>query len=619
MAIFDYKGQDARTLISDAWTLATYTSGTATVGALYNIPGAILGEGNSFSLPKGWREINASELDVDNSRLDITGSFTGGGVFGAQARVFGQYDSSGQLTKMAFSIAGTNSPIDLIGWPAMIDNSYINGFDYLLDAIKDYAVAKNLSGKDVLVTGYSQGGAVTNGMFLTKDTLADGFFKDSDYFGMESPKVGNDSGIFNFGFENDVVHRLIGEETNLGSAAIDALTGSDINYTSTTDNIVLFDTIYALPTWPNGPFSIANLTGWAAHLEGIFINPIQTISQSTFYDHIEQDSTIIISNLDPISRSFTWVSDKATATSNHYGTPAFLLGTASGDKLQDGRSDDFLDGFAGDDSFRVSTGTDIVAGGAGSDKVFLKGAVANYEAVKLSDGTLFLNDTTGQYGLKELHSVEFVEFETALATATSQLPFVGGFLSSVGQVLTPAYAVTSDKLDYQGWFGSDKSYNKAIEGTAQADSLIGTSGRDLMFGQAGNDTLSGGAGNDLLHGGEGNDTLLGGTGNDQLYGGAGNDILVGGQGNDLLSGGVGSDVFVFDQAGFGQDRISDFNIHQNGLDVLVFSKSLFASVDAVLSAASQQDNDTVIQTIDGSVTLVGFSPANLTADMLSLA
>lgn len=187
---------------------------------------------------------------------------------------------------------------------------------------------------------------------------------------MESPKSSNSEGIFNFGFENDVVHRLIGQETNVGSAIIDALKGSDASYTSTTDNIVLFDTIYALPTWPNGPFSIANLSGWAAHLEGIFINPIQRIGQSTFYDHIERDSTVIISNLDPISRSFTWVSDKATATSNHFGTPAFLLGTDSGRQTaRRRRSDDFWTGPAATTASRVSTGTDIVSGGDGNDKV----------------------------------------------------------------------------------------------------------------------------------------------------------------------------------------------------------------------------------------------------------
>ncbi|RMU54628.1 hypothetical protein ALP29_00712 [Pseudomonas syringae pv. avii] len=618
MAIFDYKGQDARVLISDAWTLATYTSGVATVGALYNIPGLVLGEGNTFALPKGWREIGASELQVDSSHTDITGSFTGDGVFGSQARVFGQYDDSGQLVKMGFSIAGTNSPIDLLGWPAMIDNSYINGYDYLLNSIKDYATGHNLSGKDVLVTGYSQGGSVTNSMYIGKDTLADGFFKDSDYFGMESPKSSNSDGIFNFGFENDVVHRLTGQETNVGSAIIDALQGSDASYTSTTDNIVLFDTIYALPTWPNGPFSIANLSGWAAHLEGIFINPIQRIAQSTFYDYIERDSTIIISNLDAISRSFTWVSDKQTATSNHYGTPAFLLGTDSSDKLQDGRSDDFLDGFKGDDSFRVSTGTDIVAGGEGNDKVFLKGTASSYEAVKLSDGTLFLNDSSGQYGLKEFHGVEHVEFETGLANSLGQVPVFGGLFGGIGEVLTPAYTVTSGKLDFEGLFGADKAYAKSIEGSQLADTLKGTAARDLIFGQNGNDRLDGGAGNDLLHGGDGNDTLLGGTGNDALYGASGNDVLIGGLGNDQLSGGVGSDLFVFDQRGFGHDVISDFNIHQNGQDLLVFAKSLFASADAVLGATTQHGSDSVILAGDSSVTLVGFNAAQLSAEMISV-
>lgn len=47
----------------------------------------------------------------------------------------------------------------------MIDNSYIRGYDYLLDSIKNYAIDHNLSGKDVLVTGYSQGGSVTNSMY----------------------------------------------------------------------------------------------------------------------------------------------------------------------------------------------------------------------------------------------------------------------------------------------------------------------------------------------------------------------------------------------------------------------------------------------------------------------
>ena len=178
--------------------------------------------------------------------------------------------------------------------------------------------------------------------------------------------------------------------------------------------------------------------------------------------------------------------------------------------------------------------------------------------------------------------------------------------------------MTSGKLDFEGLFGADKAYAKSIEGSQLADTLKGTAARDLIFGQNGNDRLDGGAGNDLLHGGEGNDTLLGGTGNDALYGANGNDVLIGGQGNDQLSGGVGSDLFVFDQRGFGHDVISDFNIHQNGKDLLVFAKSLFASADAVLGATTQHGSDSVILAGDSSVTLVGFNAAQLSAEMISV-
>ncbi|MGC5700594.1 calcium-binding protein [Pseudomonas sp. NFXW11] len=619
MSIFDYKGQDARQLISDAWTLAAYTSGTATVGKLFEIPGLVLDGDHNFKPPAGWKELSAKDLNIDPSHLDLTGSFKGEHTLGAQAKVFGQYDDQGQLLKLAFSIAGTNSLSDVLFYPAMIDNSYIRTFDYLLDAIKDYAGAKGLSGKDVLVTGYSLGGGVVNNMYLHKDSLADGFFKDADYFGMESPKINDGEGIFNFGFENDVVHRIVGGETDLGQAILDALKGSDANYHSSTDNIILFDSIYALPTWPNGPFSIANLSNWSSHLGGLFTNPIERIAKSSFYDYIERDSTVIISNLDPVSRAFTWVRDKWTSTSDHYGTPAFLLGSTSADKLQDGSGDDFLDGFAGNDSFRLSTGTDVVYGGDGDDKVFLQGTVNTYEAIRLQDGSLFLNDTSGRYGLKELHGVEHVEFESGLGNSLGQLPWIGGAISGIGELLTPAYTVTGGKLVYEGLWGADKSYSKALEGSSGNDLLTGGSGRDLIFGLDGDDRIDGGAGNDLLHGGNGNDVLLGGSGHDELYGGAGNDVLIGGSGNDLLSGGVGSDLFVFDQANFGHDRITDFNLHQNGHDRLQFSHELFASVDAVLRAGSQQGNDTVIHLGNNSVTLVGFSAAHLTSDMILIS
>ncbi len=70
--------------------------------------------------------------------------------------------------------------------------------------------------------------------------------------------------------------------------------------------------------------TIANLSGWAAHLEGIFINPIQRIAQSTFYDYIERDSTIIISNLDAISQFYLGQrqADRHFQPPRHTGVPA---------------------------------------------------------------------------------------------------------------------------------------------------------------------------------------------------------------------------------------------------------------------------------------------------------
>ncbi|SDH39923.1 calcium-binding protein [Pseudomonas panipatensis] len=610
MAIFDYKNQDARTLIADAWTLASYSSGTAVAGGLFKLTGLLFSRpSTNYALTNGWRELAPGELGLSHDRLDLSGQFKGEGVPDSQARVFGQYDNQGALRKVAFSIAGTNSLVDVPFYLKMIDNSYIRAFDYLLDAIKGFAGGHGLSGKDVLVTGYSLGGGAVNNMYLQRESLADGFFKDADYVGLAAPKINDGDGIINVGFENDVVFRAIGQTSDPLEAINNALHGHDNRYDSTLDNIVLFDSTYLQPTWPNIAFSILNITNWSAHIGGVFSNPIALIGQSSFYDFIERDSTIVISNLAPASRSLFWVSDKPTSTSDHYGTPAFLLGSDGGDKLQDGRSDDFLDGFAGNDKFRLSTGTDVVAGGSGNDTVYLPGQASDYEAMRLSDGSLLLNDINGRYGLKELHDVEQIAFMTQQVDN----PLLDPLLA-----LVPTYTVKPDRLDYNGWFGRDKGYSAAQEGSRGNDLLHGSQGNDRIVGLSGDDILHGNGGNDLLHGGAGNDRLLGGTGNDQLYGGAGDDWLQGGVGNDLLSGGVGSDRFVFDQLDFGQDRISDFNLHQNGVDTLVFSRNLFASKEAVVAAASQQGNDTLIRVGDSSLILAGLEATQLQMNMISV-
>lgn len=615
MAIFDYQGKDASKLFSDAWTLAIYSNTTATVGGLAVLAELVNPEYGNFKLPSGWREISAKDLGLGNERVDFLGNLTGTAP-GAQAKVLGQYGADGTLEKIALSISGANAPDDVLVFPSLSNNSYGRAFTPLLEAVQNYAVAHDITAQDVLITGISLGGAATNNIYALREELAGGFFKDANFLAGASPKINDGPGILNVGFENDAVFRALGSTESFVDGAYTALVRNDNEFATSTDNIVLFDPTYALPTWPNPAFSIANPLDWIAHGGGALINPIARIADSTFYSYIERDSTIILSALDPISRNMTWVVDKQTSTSSHFGTPAFLLGTNSGDLLQDGRSDDFLDGFGGNDQFRLSTGTDIVHAGTGNDKAILQGKVGDYEAVRLKDGTLFMNDTKGVYGLKELHDVETLQFGWI-----DTVQVVDGVVNTLNDLFSATYSVKNDRLDFNGLFGSDKIYSAATEGSAGDDVLIGGAGRDLIFGQAGNDRLEGGKGNDLLHGGAGNDILLGGEGDDQLYGGAGDDVLIGGSGNDILSGGVGSDRFVFDKADFGHDRITDFNIHKNGLDVLEFAKTLFASANDVLAAAKSSANgaDTVIQSGDSSVTLVGMSYSHLNIDMLSVA
>jgi hypothetical protein len=196
----------------------------------------------------------------------------------------------------------------------------------------------------------------------------------------------------------------------------------------------------------------------------------------------------------------------------------------------------------------------------------------------------------------------------------------------------PTFETTQDWLDFRqgttlvqpptGPFTPGSSFNwtesmelLSVRGSAAGESIVGGKYGDLVFagdgwdkvlGYGGNDTLNGEGGNDKLWGHAGNDVLRGGFGRDSLYGGAdndtllgqgGNDWLDGGTGHDALTGGAGADTFVF-AAGYGWDRVTDFNVAQGDrlrLDDALWGGEALSAFDVVMRFAFfPASNDRVI-------------------------
>lgn len=143
-----------------------------------------------------------------------------------------------------------------------------------------------------------------------------------------------------------------------------------------------------------------------------------------------------------------------------------------------------------------------------------------------------------------------------------------------------------------------------LAGEAGDDRLLGGHGDDTLLAGDGNDSLQGGFGSDILFGGAGTDGLLGGGGDDVLDGGSGDDVLEGGLGFDVLAGGFGGDRFVFKSLDGSVDRIADFEI---GMDVIDLSGILRG-----LDVNAANFDAFVLQIPLGATELTGFLAIDLT-------
>ncbi|MFT3974167.1 MAG: hypothetical protein QM699_12175 [Amaricoccus sp.] len=178
------------------------------------------------------------------------------------------------------------------------------------------------------------------------------------------------------------------------------------------------------------------------------------------------------------------------------------------------------------------------------------------------------------------------------------------------------YAALTGK-DAAAVYGLLSGYALDVTGSAKQDRLAGYDHDDTLSGGTGNDHLAGKGGADVLNGNGGSDVLLGGTGKDQLFGGSGTDALYGdggadrlsgGLGADKLSGGLGADTFVF-AAGDGADRILDFNLAQDRIDLTAFHLDGFGDIDV-----EDRGYGAHVTVADVSIDLRGIEAGDLGAD-----
>ncbi|SOC08246.1 Ca2+-binding RTX toxin-like protein [Rhodobacter sp. JA431] len=328
-----------------------------------------------------------------------------------------------------------------------------------------------------------------------------------------------------------------------------------------------------------------------------------------------------------------------------------LFGEDGDDRLEAGADDDYLDGGLGNDALFASGGNDTLIGGAGHD--FLAGEAGADDIFAGEGNDLVLggtendtirgeagNDTLfGEDGDDRLEAGADDDYldgglgNDALFASGGNDTLIGGaghdFLAGEAGA-DDIFAGEGNDLvlggtendTIRGEAGNDTLWGEdgddRLEAGADDDYLDGGLGNDALFAATGNDTLFGGAGHDFLAGELGHDVLEGGAGNDLLLGGGENDTLSGGLGDDTLWGEAGADVFVF-ASGDGADVIGDFSA-ASGDRINLTSLTSVADFATLISSASALSGATLLDFgADGSLTLIGLSPAVLQADWFFFA
>ncbi|QHM77734.1 Lipase [Mixta theicola] len=584
MAIFDYQNKNDIALINDALTLNAYSTELAgfTLDTSFQQRAA----------ESGWKVLSAQDLSYSGS-FDQHNIFNGETLFywSAQVNVFGKYNDAGDLVSIGVCYWGTgdvkgvpgeqlNTMTDslhdiLIALESEFSETYVsNAFGNLLSCVARLATENGLSGKDVIFSGMSLGGMAVNSTAMASANNAwDGFYEDSSYIAISSPVQNTyDDKVLNIGCENDPVYR--------------ALEGTSINFPGTffehdkpldtcVNNLVIFNDYYG-----SEDFTILSIAGqtwgaWAGHDAVNYIEGLQSILNSLTYQITNRDSTVIVSRMSDEMREKTWVTDLNRFAEPHEG-PTFIFGSDKADLIAGGKGMDYLEGFAGDDSFRDAGGFNLIDGGAGYDLFDLQGEISKTSIAQLADGILAIKGADG--GITLLHDVEAIK-ETYWFLWDNYL----------------TYEVTNEGLTLDGKLSLTYA-NTVHASTERSGEIFAPENGGFYVDQT--SWLVGSAQDTVMHGSHSSDVFICQQGDDIIYTNGGDDII-------LLT---GNDIGNKTVYGFGQD------------DKLAFMVNAQTTANGNYLDYLSQCEDGVQFTCDaGSVTLVGVTLDQLHESQFVLA
>ena len=319
---------------------------------------------------------------------------------------------------------------------------------------------------------------------------------------------------------------------------------------------------------------------------------------------------------------------------------AIINGTNASDTLNGTAGDDFIFGQGGADILAGLGGADFIDGGAGTDTATYAASLAAVN-VSLATGHGSGGDAEGDT-LTNVENLTGSAFDDTLEGSGGTNVLAGGDGTDTVSYEHAAAGVTvslakttaqntvgagSDTLSgFENLIGSH--FDNNLTGSSTANTIVGLEGNDILAGLGGADTLDGGDGIDtasyaaslaavdvslttgIATGGDAEgDTLLN---IENLTGSAHDDVLEGNAGNNVLAGGGGNDTVSYENASAGVTVSLALAAAQNtggaGTDTLSAFENLTGShFDNVLTGSAQAN---VIVSFEGNDTLDGGAGAD---------